>query len=167
MTGPTADVNSLDRLSVIGRIDFDSPALRAELDRLSARTAQRTGMPVSAVTLVLSTAQLFVGSAGMPAFIQESGGTPIEWSFCVDVVTSGRQYIAENLYSDLGHADNPMVTGRMVGCYAGVPVTVDGEIVGAHCVMAATPTSFSEEQLGELFRSAQQVSELLQQYSLR
>src|SRR3954465_736793 len=96
-------------MAVLAGIDSDNPELRAKLDEISARTAARLGQPVSLVSLVLDGAQLFVGSFGLQGWQAELGGTPIEWSFCVNTVRSGQPYVVTDARIDALHAANPLV----------------------------------------------------------
>ena len=71
-----AALTNTDRLQEIGRVDFAHPALKAQLDAITARTAAELGLPISLVTLVLDSAQLVVGSSGLDGWISAAGGTP-------------------------------------------------------------------------------------------
>ncbi|BEL03038.1 hypothetical protein Q0Z83_012290 [Actinoplanes sichuanensis] len=152
------------RMRVLASIDFDNPELRRALDRISVRTAQRTGLPVSLVTLVLNTAQMTVGVSGLDNWVTEADGTPIEWSFCANAVISGHPYvIPDAVHSE--QAGNPLVTQDRIGSYAGVPVTLGGQIVGAHCIIGPTAHLFTTLQLAELEQAANEIAALFQQFS--
>ncbi|GIF05055.1 GAF domain-containing protein [Actinoplanes siamensis] len=153
------------RIRALASIDFDNPALRAALDKIAQRTAALTGLPVSMVTLVLDTAQLIVGSCGLDdSWMTAAGGTPVEWSFCANTVTTGRPYVLP----DTAHSEqaaSPLVTVDGMASYAGVPITLAGHIVGAHCVMGLTAQPFTPEQLDQLRGAAAEISDLLRQFS--
>jgi GAF domain-containing protein len=152
------------RLAVLAGIDIDNPRLRAKLDAVSARTAQRLGQPISLVSMVLDGAQFFAGSFGIEGWLAELQGTPIEWSFCANAVRSGQPYVVPDAEADELQATNPLVYIDGVRGYAGVPIVVDGEILGAHCVLAHSPAQFSDADLDELRRSAEEVAALLAAY---
>ncbi|MEV4281527.1 GAF domain-containing protein [Actinoplanes xinjiangensis] len=153
------------RIRVLAGIDFDNPDLRAALDRIAARTAARTGLPISLVTLVFDTAQLTAGTAGLDdSWIVAADGTPVEWSFCANTVTTGRPYVIADT-ADSEQATNPLVTIDGIGSYAGVPITLAGQTVGAHCILGTTTHQFTSDQLAELHTAGQQITTLLQQYS--
>ena len=153
------------RLRALAGIDFDNPDLRAALDRITARTAARTGLPISMVTLLLNTAQLIAGSTGLDgSWITTSGGTPVEWSFCATTVTTGQPYLLPDT-ANSEHARNPLVTIDGAASYAGVPITVAGQIVGAHCIIGVTADAFTTEQVDHLHAAAAEITALLQQFS--
>ena len=155
------------RMRVLAGIDFDNPDLRAELDQITRRTASRTGLPISLVTLVFNSAQMIAGSTGLDgSWILAADGTPAEWSFCANAVTSGQPYIIDDA-THSEQATNPLVTMDGIASYAGVPITIDGHIVGAHCILGTTPHHFTADQIAELHATTRQITTLLQQYSDR
>jgi GAF domain-containing protein len=161
---PTPSLADRHRLEVLAGIDFDDPHLRQQLDDLTERTARRLDAPVSLVTLLSNITQFFAGSSGLPSWIDEVGGTPAEWSFCTDVVTSGEAHTYPNLAGHPAFDTNPLVVVDGARSYAGVPLVVDGEVVGAHCVIGVEERSYTEAEMEQLRRSAQDVVAVLRQY---
>ena len=158
-------LTDLARLRVLASIDFDNPDLRAALDRIAARTAARTGLPISLVTLVFDTAQMTAGTAGLDgSWIAAADGTPVEWSFCANAVATGRPYVIADA-ADSEQADNPLVTIDGIASYAGVPITLAGHVVGAHCVIGTTTHRFTGDELAELHTAGNEIAALLQNYS--
>ncbi|WP_328474511.1 GAF domain-containing protein [Actinoplanes sp. NBC_00393] len=147
-------------------IDLDNVELRGRLDAITARTAARLGQPVSLVSMVLDTAQFFPGSHGLDGWLADLHGTPAEWSFCATAVRTGTAYVVPDATSDEHQASNPLVTVDGVRSYAGVPIVVDGQILGAHCVLGFQEQTFSEADLAELRRSAQEIGAVLEAYRL-
>ncbi|MEV4347666.1 GAF domain-containing protein [Actinoplanes sp. NPDC049596] len=164
---PTPSLADRHRLEVLASIDFDDPRLRQELDRLTERTAHRLGAPVSLVTLLSHISQFFAGSSGLPAWISEVQGTPAEWSFCTDVVTTGEAHTYQDLAAHPVHETNPLVVVDGARSYAGVPLVVDGEVVGAHCVVGLAERAYTEEEIEQLRSGAQDVVAILQRYRRR
>ncbi|MEU4244604.1 GAF domain-containing protein [Actinoplanes sp. NPDC026619] len=154
------------RLAVLAGIDIDNPELRAKLDEVSARTAARLGQPVSLVSMVLDGAQFFAGSFGLQGWLAELNGTPIEWSFCVNAVQSRTPYVVTDARIDALYAANPLVHVDGLHRYAGVPIVVDGEVLGAHCVLGYEPGEFSRSDLEELRRGADEIVALLASHRL-
>jgi GAF domain-containing protein len=152
------------RLRVLAGIDLQNPRLRARLDEVATRTAQRLGMPISLASIVLDTAQYVAGSHGLTGWIAEVGGTPVEWSFCAHAVASGRPYVVPDAAADPDQAGNPLVTVDGLRSYAGVPIVVDGAVLGAHCAVGAEPHAFTEADLEILRRAADEIADLLQEY---
>ncbi|MEU4427088.1 GAF domain-containing protein [Actinoplanes sp. NPDC024001] len=156
---------SAERTRVLASIDFDNPNLRSTLDRITTRTAARTGLPISMATLVFSTSQMAVGSTGLDdTWMAAAEGTPVEWSFCANTITTGRPYVIPDApHSE--QAGNPLVTQDGIASYAGVPVTVGGQIVGAHCILGTEPHQFTPGHLAELNTAAQEIAAVLQEFS--
>ncbi|GIF01386.1 GAF domain-containing protein [Paractinoplanes rishiriensis] len=154
------------RLAVLGRIDLDNPELRRRLNDITERTAARLGQPVSLVSMVLDTAQFFIGEHGLAGWIKDVGGTPVEWSFCANVVRSREKYVVPDAAADDRHATNPLVAVDGFRTYAGAPIVVDGEVLGAHCVLGFGAYTFGDEELEELRHSAEEIAALLCTYQL-
>jgi GAF domain-containing protein len=163
MTGEL--ITDRGRLNLIGRIDLDDPRLRADLDRVAARTAARTGMPASMITIVLNSAQFFAGAAGLPPWLAGLGGTPLGWSLCADVVTTGRPYLVDDVGADPRHDTNPLFVNDLMAAYAGVPITVERHVLGAVCVIDSEPHPFSEGQMTELHRAAAEVEAVIMRHT--
>ena len=157
-------IDNYDRLAVLGRIDLDNPELRDRLDAITERTAARLGQPVGLVSMVLDTAQLFLGSHGLGGWLADVNGTPVEWSFCADVVTTGAPYVVPDAEADARQKTNPLVTSDGVRTYAGAPIVVDGMVLGAHCVIGFQAREFTEEDLNVLRAGAEEVAALLTRY---
>ncbi|AEV86721.1 histidine kinase [Actinoplanes sp. SE50] len=154
-----------ERMRVLASIDFDNLDLRTALNRITARTAERTGLPISLATLVFNTSQMTVGATGLDdTWIAAADGTPVEWSFCANMITTGRPYVIPDAHHS-EQATNPLVTIDGIGSYAGVPLTVGGQIVGAHCILGTQAHQFTPEQLAELACAAQEITALLQEFS--
>ncbi|MEU4563688.1 GAF domain-containing protein [Actinoplanes sp. NPDC023936] len=153
-----------DRFEVLADIDLDDPELRRRLDLISERTAGRLGQPVALVSMVLDTAQVFPGSYGLTGWLAEMAGTPIEWSFCVNAVETGAAYVVPDTTVDAKQADNPLVTVDGVRSYAGVPIIVDGAVLGTHCVLGTDAREFTDADLAELRRGADEISGVLGAY---
>lgn len=162
----TTDGSSLElqRLRILGSIDLENPDLRRQLDAVTERTARRLGQPISLVSLVLDTAQFFAGAHGVDGWLGEVRGTPIEWAFCARTVATGQPYLVPDATVDARQATNPLVTCDGIRSYAGVPVVIDGAVLGAHCVMGLASQTFTDADLAELRATAEEISALLQSY---
>lgn len=152
------------RLRVLASIDLDDVGLKDGLDAITARTAGRLGLPISLVSLVLDSAQVLAGSYGVSGWIAEANGTPAEWAFCAHTVHRNAPYIVPDAAHDPVQATNPLVTQDGIGSYAGVPLVIDGQALGVHCVVSSTPHTFTDAELAELHTAAAEVVALLQRY---
>jgi GAF domain-containing protein len=112
--------------------------------------------------VLLDTAQVVVGSAGLTGWIAETGGTPAEWAFCSQVVGSGRSYVVEDATVDPIQKDNPLVFADGLECYLGVPVVdTEGRVLGAHCVLDHAPRTFTDQEVATLEAAAREAGALL------
>ena len=158
----------LERLAAIAAYDLDHPDLRRRLDELTSRTAQALQMPISLVTLVLDSAEMFAGTHGLPdGWIAGTGGTPAEWSFCARMVVDPVPYSFEDGPHDPDQHDNPLVTIDGVVSYAGAPlVTAEGHVLGGHCVVGVQPHHFTPAELAILQAGAAEATAILEEYRL-
>lgn len=161
---PSSPLDDPHRLAVLAGIDFDDPELRRQLDVIAARTAERLDAPVCLVTLLSHITQFFPGAHGLPPWLREAGGTPVEWSFCTEVVASGAAYTVTDLAAHPAHAANPLVTVDGARSYAGVPLILDGVVLGAHCVVGVAEHAYTDDELDELRRGARDVTAVLDRF---
>ena len=151
-----------DRLRSVAALDLDDPQLRGRLDALAERTRAALGIEIGLFTVVLDSAQVIVGSAGLTGWIAEAGGTPAEWAFCSQLVGSGRAYVVEDARVDPIQKDNPLVFADGLECYLGVPlVDAEGRVLGGHCVLDRAPRHFTEAEIATLEDAAREASALL------
>lgn len=160
-----SELNRYERLADLSSYDLTNPELRAELDEVSARTAEELGLPIALVTVVLDTAQLFIGGHGLTGWAAEANGTPAEWAFCAQMVRTGAPYVMPDGTKDPIHHTNPLVTEVGVRSYAGMPLVNDrGTILGGHCVLGAEPHQFTEAELAALHEATGNVMQILERY---
>ena len=167
MIGETfAPLGTPERLRAIARYDLADPRLRRQLDQVAERSATRLGMPTGMVSIVLDSAQFFVGSYGLDGWIARSEGTPVEWAFCAHaVLAEAPLYVVPDAIEHPTHRDSPLVTGEGTRAYAGAAIVdPDGQVIGMHCVVGEQPRSFGDEELGVLRTAAVEVGTILGGY---
>lgn len=146
------------RLAALARYDLRSPAAREALDGLAERAANLAGSPIGLVSVVLDDAQFFAGRHGLDGWLDAVGGTPIEWSFCADVVRSEDALEVPDAHANARYATNPLVTEDGVRCYLGVPLrTEDGHVLGSLCVIGTDERQFEDHLHGALRSLADEV----------
>ena len=163
-TDPTALLNTVARIRVLASIDTDDPRLRADLDALAARTAQRTGMPTAMTSLVFGMAQHAAGSYGLTGILATAHGSPVEWALCSRTVVTGRPYIVPDATIHPVEAGNPLVTMAGLRAYAGYPVTIDGHVIGTACVLGDTPHHFTDHELTTMRQAADTMTTILEHH---
>ena len=161
------DDHPYERLVILGRYDWESTALRADLDAVSTDTAQRLRVPVALVNVILDSAQLMAGNHGLTGLVKDAGGTPIEWSFCARVLTEEAPCVVPDARVHPVHHDNPLVTDGSIVAYAGVPLTtLDGHVIGAHCVIDTRPREFGDADLRVLRAAAREAAQAIERHRM-
>jgi GAF domain-containing protein len=166
MTDPVVDP---ERLEEIASFDLFSAQATVRLDAFADSLAAEFGLPVALVTVVLDTAQVMVGSHGLYGWSAEVRGTPVEWSFCAEVVRRHGPYVLPDAAADAVQSTNPLVTQDGVACYAGAPlITSNGHVLGSCCVLGGAPREFTADELATLVRMADElVVQLERDYRLQ
>jgi GAF domain-containing protein len=162
-----------DRLGDPGRMrhlaayDLLHPALREHLDRIATRSAHRLHAPVSMASILLDSAQLIIGRHGLPATGDDLQGTPAEWAMCTHTLLAGSPFCLTDNTADARHADNPLLAMTGLRSYAGVPLRDDsGHVLGAHCVLDATPRHFTEQDIAVLTEGAAEIMQILDRHRI-
>ena len=136
----------------------------AAVSQVTGATADAARSSKEAAVLDTATATLAT-NAGEGDFLAALGGSPNEFSFCPHVVIDRAPYVEGDLASVPEHASNPAVRGGLVRSYAGVPLVLPtGEVLGSHCVMAPETHEFTDAELAELTRAADEVMTVIERY---
>ena len=140
------------RLQEITDLDLLSPDVDPILQEVAARAAETLAMPVSLVSVVLDEALLVAASHGIDGlWLGETGGHPVEWSFCATSVRTRDAFVVEDTHTHPVHATNPLVTQDGVRCYAGVPlISSRGFVLGNLCVVGLAERTFTGEEMSAL-----------------
>ena len=148
MTDPLKD---RERLQEIANLRLHDGEVDDILNEYVEEAARVFNLPVSLATIILDSAQVFAAESGLEGWAKEANGTPVEWSFCVHSVRSGKPLVVEDAQSHDLVKNNPSVTRDNVRCYAGVPlITSNGHIVGNFCVIGNIPRKFTDEEIEKL-----------------
>ena len=152
-----------DRLREIVELELLSPEVDAILQQTTEEAAARLALPTSTVTVVLDEAQFFAAHHGLAEWMQQSRGTPVEWSFCAHAVATGETFVVEDATTHPLVRDTPLVLNDGIRCYAGVPlVTSRGHVVGTLCVIGTEPRAFTEAELDVLRELAHKAVERIE-----
>ena len=87
------------------------------------------------------------------AYPAEDAGTTTrrDWSFCTRTVEAGDQLVVADATRDPRVSENPLVTGDpRIRFYAGQPLTMGGQRVGALCLVDHEPRDFTAAEQGML-----------------
>jgi GAF domain-containing protein len=160
-----AGVRAVDRLVDLARLGLDREAERLFLADLVDAAAARLGTPFVVIDVLLDRAQLIIAAHGpVPDFIAEAGGTPLEWSFCLPLVSGRRAHVVPDLAADPMFRDNPLVTVAGVRSYLGAPLISErGQVLGGLCGLDLVPRSYGPGDLAFLRGMADEVVHRLEE----
>lgn len=122
------------------------------LDRLASLAGKILHVPVAMVTLVEEGRQVFQGLSGiLPEPYHSHRESPLDYSLCQHVVSTGRPLIVNDAPNDERVAANLAVTKVGVAAYLGVPLTTpDGHVLGSLCALDMVPRQWTEEEVETL-----------------
>ena len=138
-----------ERLSALDRLDL--PSLGGpDLDRLAALAVERLDAPVALVGIVEAHHERFLAARGVPWRTLHRQDTVCTHAVCREGPTT-----VEDLAADPRFGRSPVVRERGLRSYAGVPLRApDGAVIGVFCVLDEQPRSFTEADLDDLQRLA-------------
>jgi PAS domain S-box-containing protein len=136
-----------ERLAVLRRTGLLAGGPDAGLDRVARLAGRAAGAPVALVCLVDADRLVFAGAAGLTGPLEASRETPLDHSFCQQVVASRMPLVVGDARSHPGLQDSEL----RIGAYAGVPLlTADGVALGSLCVVDHAPRDWTAEQMADL-----------------
>ena len=147
MQAPPPVADETGRLEALRRYEVLETPPEGVLDDLTRIAAYVCQTPIALVTLVDAQRQWFKSRIGLAL-----SETPRQLSFCAHAIHATDVYVVEDLRSDEGFADHPLVIGDpFIRFYAGVPLrTADGHAIGTLAVADAVPRQLTPEQLDAL-----------------
>lgn len=143
-------VRNMNRLSALQRTGLlDAPAEEV-FDRFTRLATHLCKAPVALMTLVDQDRQFFMSSAGLHEPWQSLRETPLTLSFCKHAVARKTPLIIADTTKDPVFKDSAASRELAVVAYAGIPLTVFGETLGAFCVIDHEPRAWSRLDLERL-----------------
>jgi GAF domain-containing protein len=156
-------IKNIDRLVEIAELGLDCADVDPRLQQLAKEAAESLDLPIGVVSIVLDEAQYFIAGHGLDGWVGETAGTPVEWSFCRNVVRTADEFVVENAIEHEVMKESPLVQEEGLRCYAGIPlVTSKGQGVGSFCVQGSEAREFTEEELERLRGFADEAAELIE-----
>ncbi len=141
-----------------GRVTDD--AADDVLDAIVGKVAAVHPGSAVVVMLVLERTQRFRASVGMPADLTAAGATDRTAGLCQYVVRDGAPFFVEDTAA---RTDLPHLGAHAPRRYLGVPIHIDGDTVGALCVLGGAPAPLADHEVEQLNGFAAQVSARLGQ----
>lgn len=140
-----------ERLKEIAALRLTEPDIQHILRDVCREASRALGLPIGLVTVLLDEAQHFAAQHGLDGWMQETQGTPVEWSFCRHTVADRASFVVNDARAHTHVKDSPLVTHDGFRCYAGMPlITSRGHSVGSLCVAGVEPREFTTGELETL-----------------
>jgi len=155
------DTRELHRLDVLRATGLLDSAAEESFDRLTRLASRLMAAPVALISLIDDHRQFFKSAVGLAQPWATLRETPLSHSFCQHVVRGTQRLVVDDARRHPVLRDNPAIRELSVVAYAGVPLTVDGETIGAFCVIDDKPRDWppdNVELLGDIAASV--VSEI-------
>lgn len=152
-----------ERLLAVADLLPDTAGTSAALHGFVDLIAAVLRAPCAAVSLILDDAGVLMATHGVGGWLAAAGGMPEQWAPCATVVRHDAPLLIADTYDDSAHTGNPLVMITGVRSYAGVPLHLRGQAVGALCVLSGQPGMFTEADLNALVVLAPRAVELLRE----
>lgn len=136
------------------------------LDECVHEAAQCADAPIALVTFVMRKIQLFRAAVGLPPELETSRATSRCDSFCQFVVKAEGPFIVTDAKNDKRVPQN-LVKVYGIMAYLGVPVRVDGHVLGSLCVADGRERQWPAGLVDDLAAIAARVSRHLEELSLK
>lgn len=140
-----ADPTRLRALRETGLLDAPSEEVLDRITRLARRALDTERV---LITLIDEDRQFF-GSESTRDGGSGERETPMRFSYCQFVVATGRPLNVPDARETELLRRNPAVRDGAIA-YAGVPLEVDGQVLGTVCAVESHPREWTEEELGVL-----------------
>lgn len=137
-----------------------------ELQALVERAAAELSAPIALVSLVLDKVQFFRAHCGLPPALARARATRRDESFCQLVVRDETRLVVED-EAHHPHLPQQLIEQYGIRAYAGVPLRLEGAVLGSLCVIDTAPRAFTEVQLAALEKLAARATVRLREIAAR
>lgn len=146
-----------ERLAVLARTGLPDSEAEPSYDRLVRLAAKFLGAPVAIVSLVDADRQFFKSCVGLPEPWAGRRETPLTHSFCQHVVTTREALVIDDARTDPLVKDNLAIPDLGVVAYLGIPLVVNGHVIGSFCAIDSKPRVWSADDVAVLRDLAESV----------
>ena len=115
-----------------------------DLDAVVATLRLASQSPIAVVNIVNADLQTYAAEVGVGATCTS---VPDAFSFCAEVVNTGRALTVSDATKHTVYSQNPLVLAGAVGAYAGVPLVDHGVVLGSVAIFDDQARVFSPEVL--------------------
>lgn len=154
LLAPIFDSKRLAALTSTGLLDS---APEPGYDALVELISELLATPVALVSLVSDSRQFFKAAVGLAEPWASRRETPLSHSFCKHVVATGAPLVVSDARKSAPLRENLALRELGVVAYAGVPLHVNGEAVGAFCAIDPAPRKWTDDNVRLLEKLARAV----------
>lgn len=139
-------VKSESRLAAVKRSGLlDSPA-EEHFDSLTRLAARLVNVPASFVSIVDAHRDFYKSQTGFPAPLRDERELKGQ-TFCHLSLASNSPLVIDDTHSSEVWKSVPTVESLGVRAYLGVPLQLDGEIIGSFCVIDTKPRTWQSDEI--------------------
>jgi diguanylate cyclase (GGDEF)-like protein len=138
------DPGRLAAVAKTGLLDAPPQQSFVRLVRLAARVL---GVPVSFLGLVAAEREFFIAEVGLPPEVAVRREYPLELGVCWHVVERGRALVVADARVDAVLGDSSLLQLYPTFAYAGFPLRVGEETVGAFCAVEPRARTWTPDEL--------------------
>ncbi len=133
-----------------------------ELQSIVLNAATELKSPMALVSLILDHIQFFKAHVGLPDLLATARGTHRDASFCQFVVRDGKTFEVNDGPNDT-RIPQHVVKEWNIHSYLGIPIKVDGVVVGSLCVLDTKQRTFTKKERQRLEELALLVNKRLKE----
>ncbi len=156
---PENEEARLQQLAALHVLDTPSEPF---FDGMAARLVRVFEVPIAFIAFIDGQREWFKSQVGLPDEIAEARYAPRALSICAHTVAINELLVVEDIARDKRFANNPLLKGRGIRFYAGMPLRVNKFPVGSICLLDTKPRRFSEESRRLFHVMADEVTEELE-----
>lgn len=125
---------------------LDTPA-EESFDRLTRLAASLLDAPIAIVNLVDEDRQFFKSCIGIAEPLASEREMPVEHSFCQHAMAAGDPLVLPDTRKHPLYRTNPNIVAMGIVAYLGIPLVLDGQALGALCVIDHVPHAWTSVQV--------------------
>ncbi len=146
-----------ERVALLSELGILDTPTESDFNAVVVLLSEALGTPVAAISLLDDTRQWFKAHVGLTAT-----ETPFDLSLCLDTCSHRQMLVIEDTALDPGLSQHPAVLAEQpVRFYAGMPLEVEGIVIGALCAADSRPRSLTASGRDVLRSAATVIRELL------
>ncbi len=139
-------VNDSGRIAAVRSTGLLDSEVEEAFDRLTRLAVRLTGVPAAFVSLVDEDRDFYKSACGfgepLASYRQLEGPT-----FCHFTVEAAQPLVIPDTRADPIYRDVPTVQSLGVAAYVGIPIVINGQVIGAFCAIDLVPHAWTEDEI--------------------